>query len=105
MSLKKRPGKELLTEHSSQVAGAHILKTATQPQTSLEPYPATVETRRPKEPLHQPATQAEAPTMNTFAPNTEQPTQHQEIEAQEDQQQDLEEEIEAVIKDELARLR
>jgi hypothetical protein len=62
-----------------------------------------VETKRPKEPLHQPATQAEVPTMNTFTPNTEQPTQHQETEAQEDQQQDSEEEIEAVIEDEPTR--
>jgi hypothetical protein len=46
-------------------------------------------------------------TMNTPAPNTAPPPSHQyqTIETQEDLQQDFEEEIKAVIKDELARLR
>jgi predicted KAP-like P-loop ATPase len=45
--------------------------------------------------------------MNTLAPNIAPPPlhQHQTIETQEDLQQDSEEEIKAVIKDELARLR
>jgi hypothetical protein len=44
--------------------------------------------------------------MNTSAQNTmpPPPQQHQTIKAQEDLQQDSEEEIEAVIKDELVRL-
>jgi hypothetical protein len=42
--------------------------------------------------------------MNTSASNTQQPPQRQEIEAQEDQQQDSKEEIEAIIEDELACL-
>jgi hypothetical protein len=40
--------------------------------------------------------------MNTSVPITQHPTQQQDIEAQEDPQEDSEEEIEAVIKDELA---
>jgi hypothetical protein len=43
--------------------------------------------------------------MNTSAPSTQPPFQHQEIETQEDHQQDSEEEIEAIIEDELACLR
>jgi hypothetical protein len=43
--------------------------------------------------------------MNTFAPSTQQPLQHQETKTQEDQQQDSEEEIKAIIEDGLARLR
>jgi hypothetical protein len=42
--------------------------------------------------------------MNTSAPSTQPPLQHQETETQEDQQQDSEEEIEAIIKGELAHL-
>jgi hypothetical protein len=43
--------------------------------------------------------------MNTSAPSTQPPLQHQETKAQEDQQQDSKEEIEAIIEDELACLR
>jgi hypothetical protein len=42
--------------------------------------------------------------LNTSASNTQQPAQHKETEAQEDQQQDSDEEMEAIIKDELACL-
>jgi hypothetical protein len=42
--------------------------------------------------------------MNTSVPITQPPLQHQETEAQEDQQQDSEEEIEAIIEDELVHL-
>jgi hypothetical protein len=42
--------------------------------------------------------------MNTSTPNTKRSTQRQGTEVQEDQQQDSEEEIEAIIEDELARL-
>jgi hypothetical protein len=42
--------------------------------------------------------------MNTSTPSTQPPLQHQETETQEDQQQDSEEEIEAIIEDELAHL-
>jgi hypothetical protein len=55
--------------------------------------------------VEQPATQVEVLTMNTSAPNVQPPFQHQETEAQEDPHQDSEEEIEAIIKDELVRLR
>jgi hypothetical protein len=43
--------------------------------------------------------------MNTSMLSTQQQPQHQETEAQEDQQQDSDEEIKAIIKDELTRLR
>jgi hypothetical protein len=55
--------------------------------------------------VEQPATQAEVLAMNTSVPNNQPPHQHQETEIQEDQHEDLEEEIEAIIEDELARLR
>jgi hypothetical protein len=41
---------------------------------------------------------------NTSTPSTQQPIKPQEIETQEDQQQDSEEEIKAIIEDELTRL-
>jgi hypothetical protein len=43
--------------------------------------------------------------MNTSPLKTQQQPQRQEIKAQEDQQQDSDEEIEAIIEDELTRLR
>jgi hypothetical protein len=43
--------------------------------------------------------------MNIAAPNTQPPLQHQDTKTQEDLQHDSEEEIEAIIKDELVRLR
>jgi hypothetical protein len=43
--------------------------------------------------------------MNTSVPSTQPPPQHQETKAQEDQQQDSKEEIEAIIEDELVHLR
>jgi hypothetical protein len=42
--------------------------------------------------------------MNTYVPSTQQPPQHQGIEAQEGPQQDLEEEIEAILEDVLHAL-
>jgi hypothetical protein len=104
MPPKKRPGKELPTKESSQAVGAQVLEIATKPQTTIEPHLAIAKTRRPKEPPHQPATQAEVVAINTSIPNTQQPTQHKDTEVQEDQQQDSEEEIDAVIEDELAYL-
>jgi outer membrane biosynthesis protein TonB len=77
----------------------------TQPQTSIEHRPAATETKRTEEPPEQPATQAEVPAMNTSMPSTQPPPQHQETKAQEDQQQDSKEEIEAIIEDELVHLR
>jgi hypothetical protein len=47
----------------------------------------------------------EVPDMNTSTPTTRHPTQQQDIKAQEEPQQDSEEEIEAIIEDELVRLR
>jgi hypothetical protein len=104
MPPKKRPGKELPTEDSSQAVEAHVLETATQPQTTMEPHLAIAKIRRPKEPPHQPTTQAEVAAINTSIPNTQQPTQHKDTEVQEDQQQDSKGEIDAVIEDELAHL-
>jgi hypothetical protein len=43
--------------------------------------------------------------VNTSTPNTQPPLQHQETKTQEDQQQDSEDEIEAIIEDELVCLR
>jgi hypothetical protein len=86
MPLKKRLGKELPVRSSSLATGDQTLETNTQPHTSVEPHPATVETKRPEEPLVQLATQAEASALNTSAPNIQQLVQHEQIEAQEDQQ-------------------
>jgi hypothetical protein len=89
MPSNKKLRKELSTEGSSHAAGAQILKTTqaiTQPQTSTDPHIATAETGRPEEP-------------------SQQPIQFQEAEVQQDQRQDSEEEIKAIIKDELACLR
>jgi hypothetical protein len=81
-----------------------VLNTTTQSQASAEPHPEAADTRRPREPPEQPAAQVEAPPMNTSAPITQPPLQHKETETQEDQQQDSEEEIKAIIEDELACL-
>jgi hypothetical protein len=59
MPPKKRNGKELPTEDSSQVVGAQVLETTTQPQTTTEPYLAMTETRRPEEPPQQTTAQEE----------------------------------------------
>jgi hypothetical protein len=58
---------KVLAEWSSQVVEGQVLTTA---QTT-EPCLATIETRRPKDPMEQPATQAEVFTMNTSAQNTQ----------------------------------
>jgi hypothetical protein len=84
MPLKKRPGKDHPAEGSSQATGGQVLETTTQPQVSAEPRPTAADTRRPREPPEQQAAQAEAPPMNTFAPITQPPLQHQETEAQVD---------------------
>jgi hypothetical protein len=55
--------------------------------------------------VEQPTTQAEVLAMNTSMSNIQPPFWHQETEAQEDPQYDLEEEIEAIIDDELVCLR
>jgi hypothetical protein len=86
MPPKKKLRKEIPTEGSSQAAGAQVLKTTqamTQSLTFVDPRIATAETGRPEDP-------------------PQQPTQLQETKAQEDQQQDSEEEIDTIIKDELA---
>jgi hypothetical protein len=108
MPPKKRPGKELPLEGPSQMARGQVhetTQTTTQLQTSAEPRPATTKTRRPEEPLEQPPTQVEVFVMNTSMLSTQQQPQRQETEAQEDQQQDSDEEIKAIIEDELTRLR
>jgi hypothetical protein len=58
------------------------------------------------DPTEQPTTQTEVLTLNSSTPNTIHlpPHQHQTIKIQEDLQQDSEEEINAIIEDELARL-
>jgi hypothetical protein len=82
------------------------------PHTSIESYAASINARRPEGSSGQSSTQAEVFATNTAAPHlppssSPQHNQdpHQEIEVQEDQHQDSEDEIEAVIEDELARLR
>jgi hypothetical protein len=105
MPPKKRPRKDYPAEGSSQAVGGQVLETTTQPQAFAEPRPVMADTRRPGEPPEQSTAQAEAPPMNISVPSTQPPLQHQETETQEDQQKDSEEEIEAIIEDELARLR
>jgi hypothetical protein len=60
-------GKELSVEGSSQAVRGQVIKTTTQPQTSIEPRSAAAETKRPEQPQEQPTTQAEVPAMNTSA--------------------------------------
>jgi hypothetical protein len=88
MPPKKKLEKELSIDGPSQLTGA------------------TVGVERLEEPPQQPPNQAEVLAMNTSAQTTQHPTQLQNIEAQEDLDldQDFEEEIEAIIEDELARL-
>jgi hypothetical protein len=107
MPPKKRPRKELPPEGPSETATGQVhetTRTTGQLQTAVEPRPATAETRRPGEPPEQPLTQVEMPVMNTSTQSIQQQPQCQETEAQEDQQQDSNEEIEAIIADELTRL-
>jgi hypothetical protein len=87
MPPKKRPGKDFLVECSPQTVGGQVLETTqttTQPQTFAELCPATAEIRRPREPLEQPVSQAEAPPMKTSTPSIRPPLQHQETKTQED---------------------
>jgi hypothetical protein len=118
MPPKKRLGKELPVEGSSQAAGEQVPTTThtiiqtthipqiVHPQPSTEFHTATTEARRPKDLVEQPTTQAEVLAMNTSPQNTmpAPPHQHQTIKTQEGLQQDSEEEIEAVIKDDLVCL-
>jgi hypothetical protein len=118
MPPKKRFGKELPVEGSSQADEGQVLSTAeatvqtthipqiTHPHTSTTPHGATIEVGRPEYPAGKPTTQAEvfdtkASALNTLPPPSQ---QHQGIKTQEDQQQDSEEEIKAIIEDELACL-
>jgi hypothetical protein len=105
MPPKKRPGKDYPAEGSSQAVVGQVLETTTQPQAFTEPRPAMADTGRPGEPPEQPAVHAKVPPMNTSMPSTQPPLQHRETKTQEDQQQDSEEEIKAIIEDELAHLR
>jgi hypothetical protein len=78
MPTKKRSRKELPVEASSQAAGAHVLETTqttTQPQTFTKPQQATIEVRRPEEPLRQPPSQKEVLAMNTSTSTTQHLTQ------------------------------
>jgi hypothetical protein len=112
MPPRKRLGKELSAEGSSQAAREQVpttIQTTTHslhiPQ-KLHPQPSTNIYAVAVDPTEQPLAQAEVLTMNTSVLDTAPPTSHQyqTIEIQEDLQQDSEEEIEAVIKDELACL-
>jgi hypothetical protein len=110
--------KELPTEGPSQAGGGQVFTTTettvqtTQiPQTyhphpSTEPHETTIEARRPEDPVEQLTIQAEVFALNASALNTLPPPsqQHQAIKIQEDRQQDGEEEIKAIIEDELACL-
>jgi hypothetical protein len=85
MPPKKKLGKELPAESSSQAAGEQIPTTAqtttqtthisqmAHPQTTTEPRPATTETRRPEDLVEQPATQVEVLAMNTSMSNIQPP--------------------------------
>jgi hypothetical protein len=112
MPPKKRAAKEPLTEGSSQVGEEQVPTTAqttTQvthiPQT-LHSQPSTSLHKTTTDPTEKPITQTEVPALNTSDLNTMPlPShQHQTIGTQEDLQQDSEEEIEAIIEDELAYL-
>jgi hypothetical protein len=112
MPPKKRLGKELSAEGTSQAAGEKVptttqttIQTTHIPQT-LPPQQSTKFHAATTDPMEQPIGQAEVLVMNTSAPNTVPPPlhQHQTIEALEDLQQDSEEEIKAVIEDELVHL-
>jgi hypothetical protein len=113
MPPKKRLEKELPIEGSTPAAREQVPTTAqTTIQTThipptLHPQPSTNLHATTTDPIEQPTDQIEVLAMNTSAPTTVLPPshQHQPIETQEDMQQDSEEEIEAIIEDELARLR
>jgi hypothetical protein len=113
MPPKKRLRKELPTEGSSQAVGEQVptttqttIQTIHIPQ-ALHPQPSTNFHTATTDPTEQPTTQTEVLIMNTSSLNTVPPPshQHQTTETQEDLQQDSKEEIEAVIENELARLR
>jgi hypothetical protein len=113
MAPKKRLGKELPAEGSSQAVGEHV-PTTTQTTTQnthilqiLHPHPSTNLHAATADPTEQPIAQTEVLAMNTPAPNIAPPPSHQyqTIETQKDLQQDFEEEIKAVIEDEMACLR
>jgi hypothetical protein len=112
MPPKKRPRKEPLTKGSSQVAEEQV-PTTTQTTTQathmphiLHPQPSTNLHTIATNPTDQAATQVEVLVLNTSTLNTMPlpPHQHQTIKTQEDLQLDSEEEIEAIVKDELAHL-
>jgi hypothetical protein len=108
MPPKKKPKKDLPLEGPSQMVEGQVhetIQTTAQLQTSTGPCPVTAEIRCLEEPPEPPLTQVEVPVMNTSTLKTQQQPQRQEIKAQEDQQQDSDEEIEAIIEDELTRLR
>jgi hypothetical protein len=102
-----------LTTAEVTIQTTHIPKTSN-PHTSTESHTVVVDARRPKGPAGQPSTQAEVFATNTDAwnlsPSSSQQQQqhnqdlHWETEAQEDQHQDSEDELEAVIEEVLASL-
>jgi hypothetical protein len=107
MPPKKRSGKELLVEGPLQGTGAQTLEATqatTQQQIFSLPPQATTEVKRLEEPPQQPPRQAEVLTIHTSTPTIQHPSQQQNSEAQSEPEQDSEEEIEAVIEDELVRL-
>jgi hypothetical protein len=103
MPPKNRVGKDPPTEGSSQTAEEQVLTTAQ----TLHPQPPTNLHTIAIDLTKQSATQTEVLTLNTSVPNTIPLSghQHQTIKTQEDLQQDSNEEIEVIIKDELAHLR
>jgi ABC-type Fe2+-enterobactin transport system substrate-binding protein len=110
MPPKKKLGKELPVEGSSQAVGEQVPTTAQTtthiPQT-LHPQPSTNLHAATANLTEQSTAQAEVLVMNTSTPNTAPPPSHQyqTIETKEDMLQASEEEIEAVIEDELVCLR
>jgi hypothetical protein len=105
--------REPLAEGSSQGVGGHVFTTieasnpttqiphSTHPHTSTQSHDVSIDTRRPEGPVGQPSAQEEAFTIDPAVQNQ---YPHQQTETLEDALQDSEEEIEAVIEDELVHL-
>jgi hypothetical protein len=120
MPPKKRPVKEPpakcqdLTTAEATILTTHIPQTS-DPHTSTESHATAVNERRPEGLARQQSTQAKVFATNTATPDLppslsqqqqhHNPDLHRETKAQEDQHQDSEDEIKAIIEDELACLR
>jgi hypothetical protein len=126
-SPKKRLARELPAEDSTQEAGGQVLTTAeanipntqilktAQPHIFIESHAIPNVARRPEGPIGEPSTQMEAFATDAAIPNPYPSSSrqhqlhnqdlHQQTKTLEDMQQDSKEEIEAIVEDELVRLR